>query len=396
MGIAVCGSGIGTFSVAPLIQYLNETYGWRGALLIMAGMVLNCAVFGSLYRPLEPPNRPPPKILICDERDLQEPERKPLLLRIKEARDAMMVYDSTDEMANSNATVAGKIVPPPVIKTTRAKSLQIPPTYQVRDLRTSGSESEGSPPPPYSAVQNANGEGFGYVNLADKSVFNRQQRSMSACYFPNSSAKLRTRRASRIRRDSARPFYRQDILFSCSLTRLPEFRSQPDLAHYHRSVTKIPNHERCQSADPLNESDEGDEESGWCSDAMKDTFRQMLDLSLLRSPTFILLCVAGFLTLAGFFVPFIYVIDLASLAGYTREEGTFILSIIGITNTVGRVFSGWISDRPNINALVINNIALTAGGLATATMPLVVNCYALLLTCAAIFGFSIGNLNFYT
>lgn len=43
-GIAVCGSGFGTFAFAPLATYLLEQFGWRGANLILAGFILNCAV----------------------------------------------------------------------------------------------------------------------------------------------------------------------------------------------------------------------------------------------------------------------------------------------------------------------------------------------------------------
>ena len=52
-GIAVCGSGLGAFVFAPLTQFLLEAYDWKGALLIVAGMALNCAVFGALMRPLQ-------------------------------------------------------------------------------------------------------------------------------------------------------------------------------------------------------------------------------------------------------------------------------------------------------------------------------------------------------
>lgn len=52
-GIAVCGSGLGAFVFAPLTQFLLETYDWKGALLIVAGLALNCAVFGALMRPLK-------------------------------------------------------------------------------------------------------------------------------------------------------------------------------------------------------------------------------------------------------------------------------------------------------------------------------------------------------
>lgn len=33
-GIAVCGSGIGTFVIAPLTSWLLEEYGWKGTILI--------------------------------------------------------------------------------------------------------------------------------------------------------------------------------------------------------------------------------------------------------------------------------------------------------------------------------------------------------------------------
>lgn len=39
-GIAVCGSGIGTFVLAPLNAYLVEMYGWRITLMVQAGKLL--------------------------------------------------------------------------------------------------------------------------------------------------------------------------------------------------------------------------------------------------------------------------------------------------------------------------------------------------------------------
>jgi len=43
-GIAVCGSGFGTFLCAPFAAWLQDSYGWRGAHLIIGGLVLNCCV----------------------------------------------------------------------------------------------------------------------------------------------------------------------------------------------------------------------------------------------------------------------------------------------------------------------------------------------------------------
>ena len=40
-GIAVCGSGIGAFVFAPLVEHLIEIYTWKGAMWIIAGITLN-------------------------------------------------------------------------------------------------------------------------------------------------------------------------------------------------------------------------------------------------------------------------------------------------------------------------------------------------------------------
>ncbi|GAA6232877.1 monocarboxylate transporter 12-B-like isoform X1 [Lates japonicus] len=53
-GIALSGSGIGTFVLAPVVQLLIEQYSWRGALLILGGFVSNLCVCGALMKPLEP------------------------------------------------------------------------------------------------------------------------------------------------------------------------------------------------------------------------------------------------------------------------------------------------------------------------------------------------------
>lgn len=53
-GIAVCGSGFGTFIFAPIISKLLAEYGWRGSIVIIGGVILECILFGALFRPLEP------------------------------------------------------------------------------------------------------------------------------------------------------------------------------------------------------------------------------------------------------------------------------------------------------------------------------------------------------
>jgi len=52
--------------------------------------------------------------------------------------------------------------------------------------------------------------------------------------------------------------------------------------------------------------EEADKECKLCPEAVRRTVTTMLDMSLLRSPTFLLLAVSGFITMMGFYVPFMY------------------------------------------------------------------------------------------
>ncbi len=55
----------------------------------------------------------------------------------------------------------------------------------------------------------------------------------------------------------------------------------------------------------------------------------------------------------GLFVPFIYLPDYARKHGISKEDGAFLVSIIGITNTVVRVLCGYVSDKPWADALKV-------------------------------------------
>ncbi|XP_011250974.1 monocarboxylate transporter 4 [Camponotus floridanus] len=52
-GLCISGSAIGTIVLPPLLQYLLDCFGYRGAVLIMGGITLNTLVCGLLYHPVE-------------------------------------------------------------------------------------------------------------------------------------------------------------------------------------------------------------------------------------------------------------------------------------------------------------------------------------------------------
>ncbi|XP_070563215.1 monocarboxylate transporter 13-like [Ptychodera flava] len=52
MGLALAGSGFGQFTFSLGTQVLLDTYGWRGTLIILAGVSLHFCVAGALMKPL--------------------------------------------------------------------------------------------------------------------------------------------------------------------------------------------------------------------------------------------------------------------------------------------------------------------------------------------------------
>ncbi|ELT98460.1 hypothetical protein CAPTEDRAFT_177636 [Capitella teleta] len=77
-GVASCGSGVGTFIFAPLSLLLIESYGWKGAMWIIAGLVLNGVVIGLVFRPLPSPSeedvgKEKSKKSLCDFSLLRKP-----------------------------------------------------------------------------------------------------------------------------------------------------------------------------------------------------------------------------------------------------------------------------------------------------------------------------------
>ena len=116
-GISVCGSGIGTFVFAPLTYVLLDEYGWRGTTLILAGLFLNMAVCGLLFRDL-------PWTTTMNEERAKERKRKREKKRLKryqaaQASSADSVSDTKSSPANSTKgnesadieTVTSPIVP---------------------------------------------------------------------------------------------------------------------------------------------------------------------------------------------------------------------------------------------------------------------------------------------
>jgi len=94
----------------------------------------------------------------------------------------------------------------------------------------------------------------------------------------------------------------------------------------------------------------------------KETFREMI--YLLRDWAFMLFAVSNFLTSLGYPIPYTFVPDNAIKLGLTERQGSYLVGLIGISNTIARVVLGALSQK--LNRLFLYNTCLVICGLTMA------------------------------
>ena len=129
-----------------------------------------------------------------------------------------------------------------------------------------------------------------------------------------------------LKEDYARPLYRKDIFYSGSIMHIPQFRSQPEIRTYLASITTIPRPE-ADEHDPLSSN-------RFCRclclpKSVRDTLREMLDVSLFKDWVFMIICISNIFGMIGLYVPFVYIVERAMQMNIESSRAAFLLSVIG-------------------------------------------------------------------
>lgn len=202
-------------------------------------------------------------------------------------------------------------------------------------------------------------------------------------------AGLRQRRSSS-KSMMLRPMSRQDIFYSGSIANLREFKSQASMLSYRESALNLQG--TGASRVVLDAIDGPEEATGCCScipESIRGTLSQMMDFSLLKNPVFLVIGIANLFGMLGFYTPFVYLPAAAQEKGVEPEYATFLISLIGITNTIGRVLSGLISDLPWVNALWVNNFCIIMSAVCVFFTPFA-HTYGAFVTLSLFFGFFVS------
>ncbi|XP_058445391.1 monocarboxylate transporter 5 [Malaya genurostris] len=329
-GIAVCGSGLGTFIFAPVTDILITKLGWQNALLVMAVIVLGTSVFGAMFRPLKAVEPPP--------------------------------------------------IEAPKVDAPHSKAASIKESIEEDEHSLNRSQSIGNSP---RIALGSNGHSKSGSNLNRKYSQEDLAQSQPLVSPPGTFDQVTIKRAE------SGTMYRKDALYTGSVH---------NIASRHASSVSLAMHSKGgpygslqAGGKPLGGEDEKSLCCGCipCSKETSDTYKEMMNFSILRDPVFIIFTVSNFLTSVGFNVPYVYLAAQANALNIDTKQASYLLGVIGIANTVGRIILGYLSDKPWVNRLLVYNLCLTICGLATAFSVLCLDFYSL-ATYSAVFGFTIG------
>lgn len=434
-GIAVCGSGVGTFAFAPLANYLLRMFDWKNANLILAGLILNCAVFGALMRPL---TYPKPK------------KRKPLMQRMYEEKRLHLqrgsISGSYFKVHLPDGTVEKRLKMPvnadPGVHSSLAldqlaqpnlPSVPTLPTItesKVQETqnnghatgnhrnRSSNSESENTEAIDASKLpRNSSQPAFatqqtGLPKNTSVPVFDRVRKLSSSEKFKPSLTAIKGHSKNELRPDMGefetpyttskmslsghadrlmvRPLSRKDIFYSGSVTNLKEYQSQKSLTNYRNSVLSLTQYERDKLREQGDQYDTSQDSCTCLPPSFRAAMATMLDVSLLKNGAFMFIGISNIFGMAGLYVPFVYIVDMAQKDGIDPSSATFLLSIIGIVNTFGRIICGYIADFPSVDALFLNNICLVIATFAVGITPMF-STYIGYVFVAVVFGIAISG-----
>ncbi|KAG5309786.1 MOT14 protein, partial [Acromyrmex insinuator] len=135
-------------------------------------------------------------------------------------------------------------------------------------------------------------------------------------------------------------------------------------------------------------------EQKWYAELI-DLLKSMLDFSMFFELHFLLMSLSTILLFTWFIVPYFYLAEHMIRNGYVKSDAANLLSIIGITNTIGMIGLGWAGDQSWMNVSKTYAWCLIACGAAIISLSVFIQHYVFLSISSAAFGlFFASNFSF--
>ncbi|XP_041977950.1 monocarboxylate transporter 9-like [Aricia agestis] len=427
VGLGACGTGVGTFVYAPMTQYFIDEYGWRGTILLLAGTLLNICVCGCVMRDPEwwileqkrqrdlndksnvksrsssivslenpyvfdydSPTRgksmkrlilkglSPEKVIRDEVASIRRHENLLLMSKNYKKQRSRSLIDIYVPLVSNNQVIVNIPCSPEEMKATeKMKTLQLPIVND--ELRNINADC------PKISITRTQSDYCGHRDISNEPLPaptfkpRRLRKSMSE----SKDVPLIKQDSKENKRDwlkkqlSVNHHYLRDL--KMPLNSISHRNAMLNIKKYKLKASSCPDIFK----NSMITFDE--EEEKWYDDFV-DCLGDMFNVSLLKKATFDLLCLGTIIIFIWFIVPYFYLAEHMVHQGYTEDDGAVMLSLIGITNTIGMVTLGWIGDFPKVSIGTLYSVCLILCGASVAAIPPAASNYWILASISAAFG----------
>lgn len=370
-GIAVCGSSVGTLVFAPFTNYLIEMYGWRGAQVIIAGVVLQGVISGALLRPLAS---------TISKSGVSNKDKKYVRSSFKRSSECEAEYIPNEINSNLDGNY-------------KSRQGDLRDFEGLNDgllLSHKNMEAAESMANNNIAVEKQTLDEHNITTLTISSKITEVMDEMFKAEVHQSVECLTEFKDKVISKEAKELLdYEVDILEQYS----PENYGLAEKISVTNDETEDANGFENESVSDTDKTTERSNRSINSSkaitllcNAMK---KHLLMFGLLKYPPFLIYVISCFILNIGILLPIFFLPDFAVKQGLTSKQASLIISAVGIANVISRVLCGILSDMKWVDRLLLNNVTLIIAGGATVLCPLYDSFEALLIY-AAVFGFSIA------
>uniref|UniRef100_A0A6M2E475 Putative monocarboxylate transporter n=1 Tax=Xenopsylla cheopis TaxID=163159 RepID=A0A6M2E475_XENCH len=370
-GLCISGSAIGSIVLPPVLRYLLQTYGYRGAVLIMGAVTLNVWVAAIFYQPvekhmkrvledsdivestvLESPTTPDNKVakfMITSDEMIASPAKSGNL-----SPETQLKFAS--EMDNGFIRSASAVVVQNYRKNEERERKTSVPTRDYNRTHSSVTKNQMmSTPALHSVPESARSKDYfshsRLPSLKERGIEKIPKRSPSTSSFQYIST----------------PYHGSTL----SALHPSEFTSHVSLKSLGKSLNPI---STCyKSKEKLQE----------------DTKSKFFDVSLLCDPTYLVILISNCTNAISYTNFVILIPSYAITLGFDKELAAWLLSIVSALDLIGRIGGSALSDTELIPKQYYFIGGLAVSGISLALLP-IAHDYVLVCVCCGIFGAASG------
>nr|CDS34258.1 monocarboxylate transporter [Hymenolepis microstoma] len=103
--------------------------------------------------------------------------------------------------------------------------------------------------------------------------------------------------------------------------------------------------------------------------SMFDVLVAMMNLSLLKSFSFAMYCLASLIAVLGMYVPLFFVCDLADSFDIPKSQSAYLLTAYGAASVLSRLASSWVAGLPNVSSTLLSAVTMLLAAVVVCAMP---------------------------